>query len=100
MRQSVRYLGVSRREFSANWQPYLPRLVAGTRKLYDVLDLNALFESKKQRTSDIYVEQRARGAPTATRGSALPTDLLNVMNRCAQISRRRRPTSSSKVPKS
>lgn len=41
-----RYIGVSAREFSANWKPHLAAVRAGTRQLFDRIQIDALFESR------------------------------------------------------
>lgn len=46
-REARTYLGIGRREFDTNWRPHLSRVAAGVRVLFDIVELDRLFEERK-----------------------------------------------------
>jgi hypothetical protein len=45
--QAMRYVGVKRRMFDTHWKPRLPCIAQGTSRIYDINDLDALYDEFK-----------------------------------------------------
>ena len=97
--EAFAYLGVSRREFKENWKPHLPFIKSGTRVLYDVMDLDLLFEAKKQPSSELFASRidNAKLRQSSNQTGSITPAVLDLMTRCLEASRRTRavPSKSS-----
>ncbi len=86
--RAIAYLGISRAQFEANWEPHLCSQRSGGRKLFDQVDIDRLFDIRQQQPVSAYTSAGActdvpptRVVATGT-GVSTQSKLDNVMRRC------------------
>lgn len=86
--RAIAYLGISRAQFEANWEPYLCSQRSGGRKLFDQVDIDRLFDIRQQQPVSTYASAGACAGVPPTRvaasgiGVSKQSKLDDVMRRC------------------
>jgi len=86
--RAIAYLGISRAQFEANWEPHLYTQRSGVRKLFDQVDIDRLFDLRQQQPVSTLMSAAACAgvAPTSVTTTGIGVSKLpkldEVMRRC------------------